>query len=132
MKLLLFIMLTITIVFCSVIIYSYYYYETINLRKEFSLWSWKQEKKILIKRLSGYNRLQPHHLTSLGFVYAENGYYFQPNIKDRDRISVEFVENGYGYRVYHSKSMTFIAAENTLEWFETYYLLIHPDNRTNP
>lgn len=129
MKLLLFILLTTTIVLTGIVLYSYYYFEIINLEKRLSLWGWKREKKILIKRLSGYNRLQPHHLTSLGFIYTD-GYYFQPNMKDRDIIYVQF--EGSSYRVFHSINKTFIAAENTLEWFELYYLLAHPDNRNFP
>jgi len=76
------------------------------------------------------NRLTPDYLLSRGWVMQEgikeSVMYAEPNMKDRDRISISF-ESHY-YRVWHSKAETFIALESTIEWFEMYYLIIHPDN----
>jgi hypothetical protein len=72
--------------------------------------------------------LTPEYLKRKHWVYDE-GYYIEPYVKDRDRVSISF-ENGY-YRVWHSNNRTFIALETTIEWFEIYYLIIHPDNRNN-
>lgn len=83
-------------------------------------------KKFLSKRfVHSNNRLTPKYLFSNGWI-EKDGYYFEPNIKDRDRISITFEH--HFYRVWHSDKLTFIALESTLEWFELYYLMSHPDN----
>lgn len=84
-------------------------------------------KDILKNTISESNDLlTPEYLLQRGWI-EEDGFYYQPNIKDRDRISISF-EHHY-YRVWHSEKRTFIALESTVEWFELYYLLAHPDNR---
>ena len=75
------------------------------------------------------NRLTPDYLKEKGWELV-NGYWIEPNVKDRDRVSIVF-ENHY-YRVWHSEKMTFIALESTIEWFEIYFLIIHPDNGRYP
>jgi hypothetical protein len=70
-------------------------------------------------------RLTPEYLIKRGWVKTEAGY-IEPNIKNRDRITITF--EGHYYYVRHSDKMTFIALESTIEWFEMYYLIIHPDN----
>lgn len=84
-------------------------------------------KRIIIKRISNSKtKLTPQYLIDRGWVqYCD--YFIEPNIKDRDRISIQF--ECYGYRVWHSEKMIFIASERSVEWFELYYLLAHPDNR---
>lgn len=49
-------------------------------------------------------------------------FYIEPNIKDRDKISIEF--EAHYYRVWHGKERTFIALESSQEWFDLYYSLI--------
>lgn len=72
--------------------------------------------------------LTREHLLSRGFIQDENApnSYYQPNIKDRDLITVGFGE-GY-YIIWHSDKRTYIATEKSIEWFEMYYLLLHGDN----
>lgn len=69
--------------------------------------------------------LRPKYLTDRGYV-EENGFYFDPNVKDANRIWIEF-ENHY-YRVYHGTYRVFITLESTQEWYEIYFLTIHSDN----
>lgn len=85
-------------------------------------------KKIIVKRIvHGENRLTEQYLLDKGWI-KEDGFYIEPNIKDRDRISIRFDEPNYVYTVWHSSARTFIACETSIEWFEMYYLLAHPDN----
>ena len=73
--------------------------------------------------------LTPSHLIKRGFVASDEGgrAFYEPNVKGRDRVTVVF-EREY-YRVYHSDAMIFVALESSREWFDAYYMLIHPDNR---
>jgi hypothetical protein len=64
------------------------------------------------------NQLQPWDLTAAGWVIDESGFYVEPNIKDRDRVSIQF-ENHY-YRIYHSEYRTFVALEYSREWLQIY------------
>lgn len=48
-------------------------------------------------------------------------FFIEPNIKDRDKIWIEF-ENHY-YRVYHSERRTFIALQSTKEWLQAYLFI---------
>ena|SRR5690606_32000696 len=66
-------------------------------------------------------KLTPQHLESLGWI-NENGFYIEPNIKERDKIWIQF-EHHY-YRVYHGERKTFISLQSRKEWFDTYYWLI--------
>lgn len=70
--------------------------------------------------------LSPDYLKSLGWItefddVLKKTFYIEPNIKKRDKISVEF-EQEY-YRVYHGKERTFIALETSLKWFQLHYML---------
>lgn len=94
-------------------------------------WIFKMVMIFIAKRLvHSNNKLTPKYLLFKGWVMQEGDgdrvIYVEPNIKDRDRITIAF--DGNGYRIWHSDKMTFIAAETSLEWFELYYLMIHPDN----
>ena len=94
-------------------------------------WIFKLAMTFIAKRfVHSNNKLTPEYLLSKGWVMQEGirdtVMYVEPNMKDRDRILISF-ENHY-YRVWHSKSETFIALESSVEWFEMYYLIIHPDN----
>ena len=96
------------------------------MKNKINNWLFKKAKKFLAKRLVySSNRLTPEYLIERGWV-EQDGYYIEPNIKDRDRISISF-ESHY-YRVWHSDKRTFFALESTIEWFELYYLLAHGDN----
>lgn len=89
-------------------------------------WIYNLAVRIIAKRIiNSSNRLTPEYLLQKGWV-EENEDYFEPNVKDRDRIIISF-EGNY-YRVWHSANRTFIALESTLEWFELHYMLSHPDN----
>jgi hypothetical protein len=86
----------------------------------------KLAKKVIAINIAKHGtQLTPQYLIERGWV-EENGYYIEPNIKDRDMISISF-ESHY-YRVWHSDKRTFFALESTVEWFELYYLLAHGDN----
>lgn len=96
------------------------------MKKKINNWLFRLAKKVIAKRLVySSNLLTPQYLIERGWV-EENGYYIEPNLKDRDRISISF-EHHY-YRVWHSEKRTFFALESTIEWFEMYYLLAHGDN----
>ena len=96
------------------------------MKNKINEWLFKMAIKITAIRLvRSFKRLTPEYLLQKGFV-ENNGEYSEPNIKDRDKITVTF-ENHY-YRVWHSEKKTFIALESSIEWFEMYYLIIHPDN----
>ena len=82
-------------------------------------------KFIAIRLVRSYNKLTPDYLLKKGFI-KKGGEYIEPNVKGRNRVTIEF-ENHY-YRVYHSDKKTFIALEISVEWFEAYYLIIHPNN----
>lgn len=96
------------------------------MKKEIYNWIFKLAKKFISINIVHYGtQLTPKYLIERGWA-EEDGYYIEPNIKDRDRISISF-EHHY-YRVWHSDKRTFIALESTIEWFELYYLLAHKDN----
>lgn len=89
-------------------------------------WIYNLAVKLIANRIvHECNNLTPQYLIDRGWV-EKGGFYFEPAIKDRDRINISF-EDHY-YRVWHSNKMTFIALEDSVEWFELYYLLSHPDN----
>ena len=90
-------------------------------------WAYKLAVKLIANRIvHSQNRLTRDYLMSNGWELQDGKYWVQPNIKDRDKILVEF-ENHY-YRVWHGADRTFIALEISIEWFENYYLLAHGDN----
>lgn len=64
------------------------------------------------------DQLQPWHLSAAGWIVDENGFYVEPNIKGRDKVSIQF-ENHY-FRVYHSEYRTFVALESRKEWLQLY------------
>jgi hypothetical protein len=89
-------------------------------------WAYKLSKRLIANRIiRGDSYLTPQYLIDRGWI-EENGFYIEPNMKDRDRIYISFEPNIF--RVWHSDKKTFIAAESSIEWFEIYYLIIHPDN----
>ena len=83
------------------------------------------KKVIAINIVKHGTQLTPQYLIDSRWI-EQDGYYIEPNLKDRDRISISF-ESHY-YRVWHSEKRTFFALESTVEWFELYYLLAHGDN----
>jgi hypothetical protein len=89
-------------------------------------WIYKLALSIIANRIvHQQNLLRPYHLIEKGWT-EEDGYYFDPNTNNRDKIWIQF-EHHY-FRVWHGKEKTFIGLESKLEWFETYYLLAHGDN----
>ena len=88
---------------------------------------WNIVIKYIAKRIVySEDLLTPAYLSSRGWI-EEDGCWIEPNIKDRDRIYIEF-EHHY-FRVYHSANKTFIGLESKVEWFEVYYMLLHDRNR---
>lgn len=95
-------------------------------KKKIYKWLYKLALKVIaINIINHGTRLTPDYLMKKGWI-LQDGFYIEPNIKDRDLISISF--EAHFYRVWHSSKRTFIAVENTVEWFENYYLLLHPDN----
>ena len=102
------------------------------IKKNIYSWLFKKALKVIAKNVIIYgDRLTSDYLVKKGWILEydevrEKSYYKQPYIKDRDAIYIEFESNYYA--VYHSSSKTFISTGNTIQWFESYYLIIHPDN----
>ena len=101
------------------------------MKTEIYNWIFKLVMTFIAKRLvHSSNKLTPQYLLSKGWIMQEGNddrvLYVEENMKDRDRVTISFSGNGYVVR--HSDKRLFIAAETSLEWFEMYYLLIHPDN----
>lgn len=96
---------------------------------------YKIAKRIVLKRIENDpEKLTVKHLFDRGWIVEydevlEKGFMVEENIKERDKIWVEFALDFTWYRVYHGKDRTFIALESSLEWFEWHFLLAHPDNR---
>lgn len=94
-------------------------------------WAYKLSVKLIANRIvHGQNKLTRDYLMSKGWDLEDGKFWVEKDIKDRDKIWIEF-ENHY-YRVWHGKERTFIALESSLEWFENYYLLAHCDNGRYP
>ena len=70
--------------------------------------------------------LTEDYLLSKGWIKGFDGMYYEPNLKKRDVIYIQ-IEGNY-YTVFHSINKTYITTENSIEWFEMYYMLIHGDN----
>jgi hypothetical protein len=89
-------------------------------------WIYKLALSIICNRIiHQQNLLTPQYLIDKGWI-EKDGFYFEPNTKDRDKIWIQF-ENTY-FRVWHGKEKTFIGLESKVEWFETYFLMMHSDN----
>lgn len=89
-------------------------------------WIFKLALKAIANKIVRYpTQLTPEYLKAKGWVQDEWGW-VEPNIKDRDRITITFQD--HYYRVWHSEKRTFIALESSVEWFEAYYLIIHGNN----
>ena len=89
-------------------------------------WIYRLAVKIIANRIVHKSaRLTTEYLIQSGWT-EEDGYYSEPNIKERDRIWIKF--EGHFYRAYYGRYKTFIALETSLEWFNLFYLLAHPDN----
>ena len=90
-------------------------------------WIYRLSMKLIANRIVwGNNILTPKYLLDRGFI-EQDGFYFEPEIKDRDLITIQFEH--HHYRVWHSKNKTFIALKSSIEWFETYYLLVHDSDK---
>ena len=83
-------------------------------------------KTILFNSICESNtRLTGTHLTDKGFI-KRDGSFFEENVKERDRLYITFYERWYSVR--YGLDRTFITNESSLEWFELFYSIIHPDN----
>ena len=92
-------------------------------------WIYKLALSIIANRIvHQQNLLTPEYLVSKGWI-NEQGFWIEPNIKDRDKIWIQF--DKLYFRVWHGKEKTFIGLESKVEWFETYYNLINRDIRYN-
>lgn len=88
----------------------------------------KASLRILIKRLVECdNKLTPEYLLSLGWVIDDYGFYYEPGIKDKHVVFIKFLSDGY-YNVYLTNEKVYFTIESTIEWFEMFSLLQHPDN----
>ena len=65
-------------------------------------------------------KLKPEYLISKGWVLDKDGCYVEPNVKDRDKVSVKF--GNHYYAVWHSEKSIFMACESTVEWLEVYLI----------
>lgn len=88
--------------------------------------------RFISTKISNGNPLNPTYLYERGWVkeydkVREKEYWVEPNIKDRDKVWIEFEKTWY--RVWHGRDKTFIALEHSVEWLENYFILIHADNR---
>ena len=99
------------------------------MKKKLYNWLFKKAMKIVALNLVRYKTiLTPEYLLRKGWV-ERDGFYFEPNIKDKYKISIKFDEVcWWAYNVYYGKNDTWIASETSVEWFENYYLLAHMDN----
>ena len=89
-------------------------------------WIYELALSIIANRIvHSKNLLRPEYLIAKGWI-EEDGFYFVPNTKDRDKICIQF-ENHY-FRVWHWKEKTLTGLESKVEWFETYFLMAHGDN----
>lgn len=96
------------------------------MKKKIYNWLFKKAIKVIAINIVKYgNQLTPEYLLNKGWI-EKDGYYIEPNMKDRDLVSISF--EAHYYLVWHSSKRTFIALERTIEWFENYYLIIHGDN----
>lgn len=102
------------------------------MKNKINNWLFRLAKKFIAKRLVNCRENMTYdYLLNRGFVQEydrlmEKMFYFEPNVKGRDRVYIDFHSNGYS--VWHSDKKTFIANESSIEWFELYFMLIHPDN----
>jgi len=84
--------------------------------------------KFIAKLLKGKgNKLTKEMLTSNGWVYEvkpnedTTAYYVETNIKERDKVYVEFKD--HYYRIRYGREKTFIALESRSEWLILFLLL---------
>ena len=99
------------------------------MKKKLYNWLFKKAMKIVALNLVRYKTiLTPEYLLNKGWI-EKDGFYFEPGIKDKYKISIKFDEVcSWCYNVYYGKNHTCIASESSVEWFENYYLLAHGDN----
>ncbi len=102
------------------------------MKNTIKTWLFQLAKKRIAKQIVfGENKLTPEYLVSRGWVseydeIRQKTFYFEPDLKRRDTIYIDFETSAY--RVWHSSEKTFIACESSIEWFELYHLLAHGDN----
>jgi hypothetical protein len=99
------------------------------MKKRFLNWIFSLALTFIAKRIVWNTEpLTPEYLLELGWIEKAGmnnpayGWYFEPNVKDRDTISIKF-ERGY-YRVYHGPDKTFIDVQSSKHWLLTYLFLL--------
>ena len=99
------------------------------MKKKFYNWVYRLALRIIAKNIVIYgNKLTPEYLINKGWI-LKDGYFIEPNVKDRDLISICWDFDGAEYySVCHTSKRIYITTETTIEWFENYYLIIHSDN----
>ena len=96
------------------------------MKKKIFNWLYKLALKIIaINLVKHETRLTRDYLIERGWVEIE-GHYLEEGIKLRDTIWIKF--SGATYMVFHGNNKTYIATERSVQWFENYYMLMHPDN----
>jgi hypothetical protein len=82
-------------------------------------------RKFVANRLKDGTQLTTKYLEDHGWRYRD-GYFVEPLVKDRDRVSIKFQNSpnvkGHYYQVFHSEKRTFIALEISIEWLELHLL----------
>ena len=97
-------------------------------------WIYRLAVKIIANRIvHEKERLTPEYLIQKGWIKDKEhkNFYYEPEVKERYKIWVEFDDHDFSFRVYYGRNKTFIALEKSLEWFNMFYLLAHADNGRN-
>jgi hypothetical protein len=84
-------------------------------------------RTILTRLVNGENYLTEDYLINKGWEFDNDGFYYEPGVKKQYSIYIKF-HGGRYYAVYLTDKKIFFANECTIEWFELFYLLQHPDN----
>lgn len=96
------------------------------MKKTIYNWLFKKALKVIALNLVRYyNPLTPDYLLKRGWIETE-GMYFEPKAKQRYQIIIKF-EKHY-FQVFYGSKRTYFTTENSVEWFESYFLLAHWDN----
>jgi len=78
----------------------------------------------------------PYHLTPTNLIendwlMDDNNYWYEPNIKERDRIWIKFGENGKYYQIYHGGDKTYMGLKSSVDWFLLYFLIMNEEKYKN-
>lgn len=94
--------------------------------------AFKTSLRVICKRITNSNHIMTSdYLIKKGWIYDDEGYYYEDGIKDEYLIYIKFYDEElptHGYKVCIGKNKTFFSNSTTIEWFELFYLLQHRDN----